>query len=99
MIQRVSRQTKQLERTTAGTMNCEQLPMTPRLIKSSEVGTILEKRLQKQTMTTMNGSVNHLIELGMATLATTSIQNDEYIFERHSSFCFWSKAGNLKVIS
>ena len=46
--------------------------------KSSEVEIILEKQFKKQTMTTMGRSVNHVVELGMALFAATSIKHDEY---------------------
>ena len=50
--------------------------------KSSEVEIILEKQIQKQTqrenVTTMSENVNHLVELGIASLTTDSLENDEY---------------------
>ena len=63
--------------------------------KSSEVEIILEKRLQKQTkrdnVTTLGGNVNQLIELRIASLATETLQNDEYTPSNYQDAALSSK--------
>ena len=89
MMWRVRRQTKRLQKHGR---NYEPRAVTDDTKgKSSEVEIILEKWLQKQTMTTMSGSINQFIELGITTLATTSLHNDEYTPSNYQDAAWSSK--------